>query len=143
MAKQAQEGAGRDITDEVMDHTITKAEEKGKQPLIPEGIYNDCTVNVLDVKEFQDDDGQPVRKARIKFTSPHTDADLTARMKVSFHTKASFGKLARAVGLKEGDKLRILNGKRVNMVVSAATFNGNDYNEFTFLPVGAAASAKK
>lgn len=140
-----------DVTDEVMNHRATKAEALGKSPLIPNGIYNNCTVNLLGAKQFTNEDGGTVIKISIKFVCPDTDADLTTSLKKSFGKKAPFGKLFRACfpGVPdeklEGIAIRDIGGKRVNMVVDTDTMNGNDYNTFSFLPVTAtkpAAAAK-
>lgn len=134
-----------DVTDEVMNYKASKADALGKPPLIPDGIYNDCTVNITGAKQFNNEDGSTVTKINIKFGCPHTDADLSTSLKKSFGKKAPFGKLFRACfpGVPEekleGIAIKEIGGKRVNMVVGTDNMNGNDYNTFTFLPVAAAA----
>lgn len=137
-----------DVTEEVMNHRATKAEALGKPPLIPNGIYNNCTVNLLGAKQFTNEDGGVVIKIRIKFSCPDTDADLTTSLKRSFGKKAPFGKLFRACfpGVPdeklEGIATKEIGGKRVNMVVGTDNMkNGNDYNTFSFLPVAAPKAA--
>jgi hypothetical protein len=143
---QSKQPEASDVTDEIMGHRATKAEAAGKQPLIPDGIYNNCTVNVKGARRFTNEDGGTVTKVNFQFSCPDTEADLSTSLKFSFGAKAPFGKLFRACfpGQEvEGKEVRELNGKRVNMVVGNDNMNGNDYNTFTFLPVVAAAPAKK
>lgn len=127
-----------DVTDEVLNYKATKADALGKPPLIPPGIYNNCTVNITGAKQFANEDGTVVTKINIKFGCPDTDADLTTSLKKSYGQKAPFGKLFRACfpGVAiEGIAIKELNGKRVNMVVDTDNMNGNDYNTFSFLPI--------
>lgn len=142
----AQESKGKDITDEALNRPLTKDEKEGRRPLIPDGIYEDCTVNILGAREFENDDGGTTRKVKIRFDCPATDADLTTQLTIAFTKKSPFYKLINAVGVQEGESLNKINGKRVTMVVGNDEFRGNPYNTFAFMApkaTGAAASAKK
>lgn len=137
----------QDVSAEVFGRKRTAAEMSGKT-LIPPGIYNNCTVNLVGAKKFQNDDGTTKTKITIKFNCPDTDADLVANLNEGYGPKASLGKLVRGCFPgKSNDELAAiplgeLNGKRVNMVADIEKGAMGEFNTFSFLPV-TGASAKK
>lgn len=137
----------QDVSAEVFGRKRTAAEMSGKN-LIPPGIYNNCTVNLLGAKKFQNEDGSSKTKINVKFTCPDVDADLTASLNEAYGPKSSLGKLLRGCFPgKSNDELAAiplpdLNGKRVNMVADIEKGAMGEFNTFSFLPV-TGASAKK
>lgn len=133
----------QDVSAEVFGRKRTASEMSGKA-LIPPGIYNKCTVNLLGAKKFQNDDGTTKTKISIKFTCPETDADLVASMNEGYGPKASLGKLLRGCfpGLNNDQLAAIpladLNGKVVNMVADIEKGAMGEFNTFSFIPVAAA-----